>query len=241
MSPAMADMLNYQAYLFSKIRPWIGTRILEIGVGNGTHTQFLLQCGDVLAADIDPACLKHVEENCAYEARLQTTLIDLNKRESIAACGHFRPDTIVCCNVLEHIESDQDALNGLREITSPQGRIALIVPAHPSLFGRMDKEAGHCRRYSRRRLIQTLTKSGWKVERVQYVNALGAVGWWFHNRVRQQAGLSDARVNRQMRSADRWLPRIARLTDPLFGKLFGLSVLGIACNPDAAASTGGAA
>ena len=230
MSPAMADMLNYQAYLFSKIGPWIGTRILEVGVGNGTHTRWLLQRGDVLATDVDPQCLESLK-SCADQGRLQTTLIDLNRPESIAACQEFRPDTIVCCNVLEHIEGDHAALTGLREITSPQGRVALIVPAHPTLFGRMDEEAGHFRRYTRRRLIETLTDSGWKVERAEYVNALGAVGWWFHNRLRQHTGLADVRVNAQMRSADRWLPKIAKVTDPFCGKLFGLSVLGIASNP----------
>ena len=55
-----------------------------------------------------------------------------------------------------------------------------------------------------------------------------ALGWWYHNRWRKTAGLADESVNRQMRGIDRWLPRIARLTDPIFGRLAGLSVLAIA-------------
>jgi hypothetical protein len=66
------------------------------------------------------------------------------------------------------------------------------------------------------------------------VNLLGALGWWFHNRLRRDAGLQDAAVNQQMRAADRWLPRIARLTDPIFARFAGLSVLAIAQSPDPA-------
>src|SRR5690606_770566 len=108
--------------------------------GHGLYTGLLLERGEVLAADIDRACLDHVTERYANHPRLTTTLIDLNDRSTIAACGSFRPDTIVCVNVLEHIEHDERALAELLAITSTGGRLVLIVPAHPRLFGRMDQE-----------------------------------------------------------------------------------------------------
>lgn len=235
MSPAMGEMRHYQRYLFSKIRPWLGTRILEIGVGHGTYTEWFLERGDVLAADIDAACLEEIRRRFGEHPRLRTTEIDLNDPAAIEACREFRADTIVCINVLEHIERDEQALTALRDVVVPGGRLVLIVPAHPALFGRMDQEAGHFRRYTRGSLRRSMAACGWRVERVRYLNVVGGMGWWFHNRVRREAGLADASVNTQMRAADRWLPVLARLTDPWCGRWAGLSVLAVGSRPKDAA------
>ena len=235
MSPAMGEMRHYQRYLFAKIQPWLGSRILEIGVGHGTYTEWFLERCAVLAADIDAACLNEVRQRIGENARLRTTEIDLDNRRSIEACREFLADTIVCINVLEHIERDEQALTALRDVVVPGGRLVLIVPAHPALFGRMDQEAGHFRRYTRGSLSRSLAAGGWNVERARYLNVVGGVGWWFHNRVRREAGLADASVNTQMRAADRWLPLLSRLTDPWCGRWAGLSVLAVGSRPKDAA------
>jgi SAM-dependent methyltransferase len=227
MSPAMAELTHYPRYLFGHIKPALGRRVLEIGVGYGSYTPLLLEWGEVLAADISEECLADVKARHPTE-RLHTMRIDLNDPATLAPCEVFGPDSIVCINVLEHIKDDVAALTGLHRIAAPTARIALIVPAHPRLYGRMDREAGHYRRYTRRSLRNALERAGWHVDSSKYINALGAAGWWFHNRVRRTAGLSDARVNRDMRRADRWLAAVARWTDPVLGAGFGLSVAAIA-------------
>lgn len=230
MSPAMADMRAYPRYLFEKVSRELGSRVWEIGVGHGNYTSWLVQSGkSVLATDIDAECVTSVARQFRGTGSVVTAIVDLTDSASIHAQTGFHADSILCFNVLEHIEDDVSALQWLRESVVPQAKMALIVPAHPSLFGRMDQEAGHFRRYTRRTLSQALVRAGWLVERLRYLNFCGACGWWYHNRIRKQAGLADETVNRQMRSIDRWLPRLARFTDPLFGSLAGLSVMAIAC------------
>lgn len=226
MSPVMAGMRHYPRYLFDHIAPVLGRRILEIGVGFGTYTPWLLERGEVLAADADEPCLKRVREQFACD-RLRVIQMDLGDPQSIESCAWFQPDSAICINVLEHIAEDAAALRGLRRIVVPQGVLCLIVPAHRWLFGRMDAEAGHHRRYTRAGVRTLLTEAGWCVESCRYVNALGAAGWWVHNRLRRTAGLDDPAANRQIRSSDRWLPLVARLTDPLLGWMCGLSVVAI--------------
>lgn len=226
MGPAMADMRAYPRYLYELIAPALGRTILEIGVGHGNYTSLLLERGDVLGVDIDDACLAAARERFGPQG-LQTARMDLADPESIRACRDFAPDSIVCLNVLEHVADDAQALRELAGIVVPRGTLGLIVPAHQRLYGRMDAEAGHFRRYSRRGVSELLTGNGWSVEVSRYINALGAAGWWWHNRVRRAAGLNDAAVNRQMRASDRWLPRVARLTDPVLGRVCGLSVVAI--------------
>lgn len=225
----MAEMTGYQRYLFRQIEPYLGRRLWEIGVGYGTLTGWLLETGArVLATDIDEQCLDQVRRRWPDVSRLETAHIDLREADSVQALAYFEADTIICINVLEHIEHSTDALRWLRRAASPRAACLLIVPAHPRLYGLMDAEAGHYRRYTRRSARAELEAAGWVVERVVYRNLPGALGWWYHNRWRRSAGLHDDRANRHMRRADRWLPVLARLTDPWFATMLGLSVLAVA-------------
>jgi SAM-dependent methyltransferase len=224
MSPSIAKMTSYPRYLYEKLRPGLGTRIIEVGVGYGTYTGWLLEHGNVLATDVDADCLGAVWERYQNE-RLQVAQLDLNHAESIvSACVGFRGDTVFGVNVLEHVDDDVAALRCLREVVIPGARLLLVVPAHPWLFGPMDAEAGHFRRYSRRSLRAAIAAAGWRPTTVSYVNALGALGWWYHIRIRG-ATLANNSLNKQMLWADRWLPLIARATDIPCRWSLGLSVV----------------
>lgn len=231
MSPAMADLVAYPRYLFRKLEPALGRRIVEIGVGYGTYTGWLLERGEVLGSDIAGECLAAVRHRYPTKS-LQLVRIDLNDEATIAACEDFQGDSIFCVNVLEHIEDDARALTMLRRLVRPGGKLALLVPAHPRLYGPMDAQAGHFRRYTRRSLADALGRAGWRTQRTFYLNVVGSIGWWYHNRWRK-AGLADRQVNTQMRSADSWLPRLARFTDPLTAGWLGLSVAAFAEAPTA--------
>jgi SAM-dependent methyltransferase len=218
----MADMVAYPRYLYRQLEPALGRRTVEIGVGYGTYTGWLLERGEVLGCDIARECLEAVRHRFPTKD-LRLVRVDLADESSIAACEGFQGDGVFCVNVLEHIQEDVRALRMLRRLVEPGGTLALLVPAHPRLFGPMDSQAGHFRRYTRRSLADALHRAGWQTTRTFYLNAAGAVGWWYHNRFRL-AGLDDRHVNAQMRRADRWLPRFAGLTDPLFRSWAGLSV-----------------
>lgn len=228
MSPAMAELRAYPAYLFHAIEKSLGSRVLEIGVGYGTYTEMLL--GDsrsVRATDVAPECVREVLQRFAENSHLTAGTIDLTDLTSIRRHADFQADSIVCFNVLEHIEDDRLALEALRQISVAGARLMLIVPAHQWLYGRMDQEAGHYRRYTRASLARVMTAAGWSVERCRYINFVGMLGWFYHNRLRQNAGLGDVAVNRQMRWIDAWLPRFAAVTDCLTGRVAGLSVLAV--------------
>jgi len=232
MSPAMAQMGHYAEYLLDQVNGVLGQTVLEIGVGHGQYTRRLRRQGRrVIATDVDAECLDRLRTSFSADNDVIPHAIDLRRRDSIMAVAKYQADSILCLNVLEHIADDAAALGWLRESVAPGATMGLVVPAHQRLYGTMDSQAGHFRRYSRGRLKRALDVGGWQVQRLRYINLVGAAGWWYHNRVRRDAGLDDSRVNSQMRRADRMLPLLARLTDPLCGQLGGLSVVAWARAP----------
>ena len=68
------------------------------------------------------------------------------------SCFHRQPnsfDSIVCINVLEHIENDFDEMIKIFVSLQPRSYFLLFVPAMNFLYSRMDKRIGHYRRYNK--------------------------------------------------------------------------------------------
>jgi hypothetical protein len=51
----------------------------------------------------------------------------------------------------------------MREVMSPGGRICCFVPAFPFLFGALDEQLGHFRRYRRQELAAKTSEAGLRV------------------------------------------------------------------------------
>jgi len=62
--------------------------------------------------------------------------------------------------VLEHIEDDVAALTAVVDALEPGGELAVLVPAHPFLFGRLGANFGHFRRYTRPQVCALIEGAG---------------------------------------------------------------------------------
>ena len=82
-------------------------------------------------------------------------------------------DFVFTSNVLEHIDNDAETLRQIQLKLSDNGILAIYVPAFQILFSELDSQIGHYRRYSREDLRQKLLQSGFKVEKIVYVDSLG--------------------------------------------------------------------
>ena len=58
-------------------------------------------------------------------------------------------DTVICLNVLEHIEDDLGALQNIRLLLAEGGRAVILVPSGQSIYNSLDEELGHFRRVLR--------------------------------------------------------------------------------------------
>jgi hypothetical protein len=184
----------------------------------------------VLASDIDHQMLDGLGNlKNEFSSCLELCYIDLNDATTIKHCLEFKPDTILCFNVLEHVELDKEALSALFSDALVGTKLLLIVPAHALLYGFMDREAGHFRRYQRAKLSGLLEHSGWVIKDCRYINPVGALGWLLQNRLirPRRAVLDDPGLNRNIAFFDRYLVPVTEALDPITASLFGQSILAI--------------
>jgi len=222
MSSALPEAVNYHRWILDLIRPYAAGYLLEVGFGYGQYTRPLAALVDRLVAiDVDPRCLaigQSLPEN------VELMLADLSEEDFAARVGEGRHDAAVCLNVLEHLEDDLGALCSLAACLRPGGHLLLLVPAHPALYGPMDKMAGHFRRYTRSGLRAQFEGAGLGLRVLSYVNPLGGLGWWVNARFGKPTGLSDPSINRQILWFDRYVQPLSRLLTPLAARFFGQSL-----------------
>src|SRR3972149_393830 len=103
----MQRAIKYNKWLHSKFEKYLGQNILEIGSGIGNITRFLLSRKNVTATDVSTKLLNELSLSYGSYENLKVHIFDIekvDKRESPVASRTY--DTIVCLNVLEHINDD---------------------------------------------------------------------------------------------------------------------------------------
>ncbi|MFQ5412890.1 MAG: class I SAM-dependent methyltransferase [Phycisphaerae bacterium] len=183
------ELYEYNHWIFTKVRPFISGAVCEVGGGIGNITQFLLNQPHVTCLEPYPPSLQRARARFAdhRNVAVEPFLLQDCPREGVAA-GSF--DSIVCLNVLEHIEDDVEALRIMRALSRPGGRVVILVPAHMSAFGSLDRSFGHWRRYNRRSLRRAFAAAGLSVAASSYMNAIGYFGWIWEGCVRRRTTLS---------------------------------------------------
>lgn len=215
---------RYNRYIWERVRPWVGRNVLEIGSGTGGITRFLVTRENVTATDPDPRYRQILTRLLERHPNVHVAAFELGAEGSDLPVGSF--DTVVCSNVLEHVEDDVGALKQVHALLSNDGRVILIVPMLRELHGTIDAALSHHRRYEREELHQRLAQTGFRVEHSSAFNALGVPGWWLNSRVlrrRSVPGLQ-ARINDLLVP---WLRVEERLGLP-----FGMSLLVVARKVD---------
>lgn len=226
MSPGIREARNYYRWLFREIGPRLGRNVLEIGPGWGQMLESVSASGrGYWAVDSDAGVIESLKTSypaCAH--RLFHG--DIAAPGTAALLRGAGVDTVLMMNILEHVERDSDFLSSIR--TSFAGaRLVIQVPAMPALYGRLDREAGHYRRYTRASLVKTLEKAGYAAEECFYFNFLGALTWFLAARL-AQAELGSRSTGRMIALNDRLLIPVSPLLEPLTRNFLGQSLIAVA-------------
>ncbi len=218
----MTRATNYFAWQSGLVGPHLGRRVVEVGCGIGNFTQRLLDREAVIAVDVEAACVERLRRRYAACPNVHPAVCDLLSPE-FRELKRFRPDSCLCTSVMEHTPDDAAALHAMAAVLEPGGRIVLLVPAFPSLYGPIDRRLGHYRRYRAAGIRRLAEGAGLTVRTAHYLNTAGFFGWWINAHVLKL----EAQSERQIAFFDRWLVPPMATVERMVPPPFGQSVLAV--------------
>ncbi len=180
----MARLEPYNKWLADRFRHALGPRVLEIGAGFGNMTRQLVGRELVVASDLDPVAVEYLRGSFRDDPGVRVASyrfpLDPAQREAIRA---MNVDTIVCLNVLEHIENDVATLFDFHALLPAGGRLVLIVPALARLYGSLDEHLRHFRRYEKDELEGKVRAAGFSIDDCRFLNRPGIFGWYVNGKI----------------------------------------------------------
>jgi SAM-dependent methyltransferase len=207
-------------FMFDQFAPFVAGHVVEIGAGIGTFSERMLASGAERMLLIEPEeiCAARLKQAFADEARVEIARQTVPGSEALAA-WKGTADFVLAQNVVEHIDDDAGAIAGMGDALRPGGRLTVLVPAHPLLYGGLDEAFGHHRRYTRERLHGLAEAAGLVVDSLYHFNLLGIPGWWAQSR-RRAPKISSTALKAYEALLRVWRPIEQRLPLP-----FGLSLV----------------
>ncbi len=176
---SMSQAGFYNKWTFDKFKKYLKGEILEIGCGIGNFTSTLSEYGNTTAIDIDQNLIQKFKSD--NNAKVKVGFGDIEKGKYFFKDKEF--DTIVCINVLEHINDDYLALRNIYKLLKNNGTLILLVPIYTFLFGEIDRAVHHYRRYNPKVLTKNMQEIGLTIISSRKLNFIGALGWFVTGKI----------------------------------------------------------
>lgn len=172
---------NYNRWIYDNIKDFIGQNVLEIGCGMGNITDYILEKNrEITGIEIDRVFACAAKKKYKNSKTVKIIHGDFLKIKTIKK-NHY--DTVITLNVLEHIQNDSLVLSKMHDSLKTGGRAVILVPAMHFAYGSFDKQLGHFRRYEKNDIKILYEKTGFKIEKLFYMNFIGAFAWAFNSRI----------------------------------------------------------
>lgn len=222
----LSEAVNYNRFVVDRMRPFLGTKLLELGAGIGNLTPlFLAEGRTVTAIDIEQTLIDEHRRRIPASPALTVECVSIQAlAERSGETGSY--DTVVSSNVLEHIPDNMigEVVSAMYALLKPGGHAVHWVPAFEGIYGTIDESFGHCRRYNKTTAARLMRNAGFHVVSCSYWNVIGFFGWWFNGRV-----LKKKEIHRASALAfDKYLVPLVRVVEPVIWRPFGQSLLIVA-------------
>jgi SAM-dependent methyltransferase len=191
----LANAPAFNRWMADTIRPYVGTRVLELGAGIGNLTaQLSPKRACYFGTDIDQEHLARLRGRMQHRPNVSILKCDLENP------ADFQPflgslDTVICLNVLEHVADDRLGLRNVCSALQPGGQALILVPEGMSVYGTLDKVLGHHRRYSESELRSKLEETGFEVLTVLKFNRITRPAWFINGRVLKKRTFSRFQIS----------------------------------------------
>ena len=214
---------KYTEWTLDRTKPYVGDLLLEIGSGIGNNVRILMQYTDVIATEIEPVYLEVL-----HNAYMNCLGVEVREWDATQPPPDDLPqvDSILCSNVIEHIEDDQAVVRNADRILNPGGNMIFIVPRGEKLYCSLDSAIGHCRRYDKEQLSSLFEDLGYSIEKLFTLNKVGVLGWLWRGKIAKQKA-----IGRFGLKTFNILVPLLKLIDPLL-PWPGLSLVIVARKPE---------
>jgi len=178
----LSQASRYNIWLADTIRDYCGNRVLEIGSGVGNITKHLIPRAEYVASDVNPLHLTALTALTDDRPYLRTTHCDVADANTFPSTPQGF-DTVVCLNVIEHVEDDHAALSNIKSVLADRGRAIILVPQGQWNFGTLDEALEHKRRYSKATLTKLAEDCGFNVVNLIELNGIGTLAWYLNGKI----------------------------------------------------------
>ncbi len=201
---------RFTRWMADSLHPYIGSKVLELGAGIGNMTLNLAPRQVYWVSDVNPLYLDHLEKLRETRPYLRVCRTDASSVDSYPQGLQF--DTVICLNVVEHLEDDVGAMRNIYDSLQINGRGIVLVPNAPRLYSTLDEVLGHFRRYTPQQIADVGTRAGLQLETILNFNRVGVLAWWLNGKVLHRKSFSLFQIKLLnfltplFRRIDSWLP-----------------------------------
>lgn len=216
-----------QSVIRRVVNPPKPARVLEIGCGTGHNLEMLSRFGTVEATELNESARRLASKRLGRPVH-QAALPDLSMVPQAAF------DLVALLDVLEHIPDDRGALQAIRPVLKPGGKLLVTVPGNPWMWSAHDVAHHHHRRYRKRQLRSVAQDCGYAVELLSPFNTLLFPAVAAARIAGKLTGREAADDSLPPKAVNAVLKSIFALEAPLVGRLpfpFGVSLVAVLSRP----------
>lgn len=188
----MSYAVNYNQWILKIFKSYISGNVVEVGAGQGSLSKlFLPYAKRFVAIEPDENNCRTLSEKFKGEDKIKI----YNGFLSETKLPFDVVNTVLYINVLEHIEDDHKEMKMVSDLIGKDGYICVFVPAIKKLYGDVDKQVGHFRRYSKSELITLFEKKlKMKIQTIGYFDFAGVLPWYLSTCVLKSNNVSTKNV-----------------------------------------------
>jgi glycosyltransferase involved in cell wall biosynthesis len=180
---------RFSSWIADIIRKYCGNRILEIGSCEGNLALKLLPRDRYVASETNSLYLQMLEALKGERPYLNVSYCNIMETGSFPLIENGY-DTVICLNVLQHVEDDRVAISNIKRVLATGGTAIVMVPQGQWTADDGDQTQSHQSQYGKDSLRRLAETCGFAVKDIFEFNRIGSVAKFINRKILFQRSFS---------------------------------------------------